>query len=116
VLLEETLFRPQSKDYEPRIDRFRSQMHGALAEIDRIAQMQPGEWMVAGRMTQADITLTCVFSFLCDALQLDQSGALYPGLTAASARCEGLPAFRELRVTFTPNQPARRPEHDHRPR
>jgi glutathione S-transferase len=110
VLLEETLFRPQAKDYEPRIDRFRSQMHGALAEIDRLAQIRAGEWMVAGRMTQADITLTCVFSFLCDALQLDQSGALYPGLTAASARCEGLRAFRELRVKFTPSHSALRPE------
>ena len=29
---------------------------------------RPGEWMVGGRMTQADITATCVFTFLCDAL------------------------------------------------
>jgi len=68
--------------------------------------------MVAGRMTQADITLTCVFSFLCDALQLSQSWVLYPGLTAISARCEGLPAFRELRAKFTPSQAALPSEHD----
>jgi glutathione S-transferase len=112
VLLEEMLFRPQAKSYEPRIDRFRSQMHGALAEIDRLAQMQIGEWMVAGRMTQADITLTCVFDFLCDALQLSQSWVLYPGLTALSARCGGLPTFRELRAKFTPSESALPPRHD----
>jgi glutathione S-transferase len=112
LLLEDTLFRPRAKSYEPRIDRFRSQMHGALAEIDRLAQMQIDEWMVAGRMTQADITLTCVFGFLCDALQLGQSWVLYPGLTALSARCEGLPAFRELRAKFTPSESAFLPQHD----
>jgi glutathione S-transferase len=112
LLLEDTLFRPRAKSYEPRIDRFRSQMHGALAEIDRLAQMQVDEWMVAGRMTQADITLTCVFGFLCDALQLGQSWVLYPGLTALSARCEGLPAFRELRAKFTPSESAFLPQHD----
>src|ERR1700678_1165960 len=112
LLLDETLFRPQAKSFEPRIDRARSQMHGALAEIDRLAQMQVGDWMVAGRMTQADVTLTCVFGFLCDALQLGQSWVLYPGLTAISARCEGLAAFREVRAKFTPSQAALPPEHD----
>jgi len=75
LLLEDTLFRPQTKSYEPRLERFRSQMHGALAEIDRLAQMQVDEWMVAGRMTQADITLTCVFGFLCDALRIQRGRA-----------------------------------------
>jgi glutathione S-transferase len=112
LLLDETLFRPQAKSFEPRINRARSQMHGALAEVDRLAQMRVGDWMVAGRMTQADITLTCVFGFLCDALQLGQSWVLYPGLTAISARCEGLPAFRELRAKFTPSQWPLPSEHD----
>ena len=112
LLLDETLFRPQAKSFEPRIDRARSQMHGALAEIDRLAQMRVGDWMVAGRMTQADITLTCVFGFLCDALQLGQSWVLYPGLTAISARCEGLAAFREVRAKFAPSHSALPSEHD----
>jgi glutathione S-transferase len=111
ALLDETLFRPQAKSYEPRIHRARSQMHGALAEIDRLAEIKAGEWMVASRMTQADITLTCVFGFLCDALQLGEAGVLYPGLTALSERCEELPAFRELRAKFTPNDSALPPEH-----
>lgn len=112
LLLDEPLVRPQARSFEPRIDRARSQMHGALAEIDRLAQMRVGDWMVAGRMTQADITLACVFGFLCDALQLGQSWVLYPGLTALSARCEGLPAFRELRAKFTPSASGLPSEHD----
>jgi hypothetical protein len=63
-------------------------------------------------MTQADITLTCVFGFLCDALPPGQSWVLYPGLTALSARCEGLPAFRELRAKFTPADSALTLGHD----
>jgi glutathione S-transferase len=112
LLLDEPLFRSQTKSFEPRIDRARGQMHGALAEIDRLAQTRVGDWMVAGRMTQADITLTCVFGFLCEALQLGQSWVLYPGLTALSARCEGLPAFRELRAKFTPSAAGLPPGHD----
>jgi glutathione S-transferase len=100
LLLDETLYRPKEKSYAPRIERYRSQMHGALAEIDRLAQMQIGEWMVGRRMTQADITLTCVFTFLNDALELAQSWVPYPGLSALSARCEALPAFGELREKF----------------
>jgi glutathione S-transferase len=76
-------------------------MHGALAEIDRLAQMQTGVWMVGRRMTQADITLTCVFTFLSDALELAQSWVPYPGLSALSERCEALPALAEMRAKFT---------------
>jgi glutathione S-transferase len=105
MLLEETLFRPQAKSYEPRIQRVRSQMHGALADIDRLAQIRTDDWLVAGRMTQADITLTCVFGFLRDALPSGESWTLYPGLSALSAHCEGLPAFREQRAAFVPSAP-----------
>jgi glutathione S-transferase len=114
VLLEETLLRPKAMSHEPWIDRARGQMHGALAAIDRLAQARAGEWMVAGRMTQADITLACVFGFLCDALELGQAWVLYPGLTAQSARCEALPAFSELRGKFTPSEAALPQAHDHR--
>jgi glutathione S-transferase len=112
LLLDETLYRPKEKSYPPRIERYRNQMHGALAEIDRLAQMQAGEWMIGRRMTQADITLTCVFSFLCEALELGQSWVLYPGLSALSARCEALPAFGELRARFTPTHASYPSEHD----
>ena len=112
LLIDETLYRPEEKRYSPRTECYRNQMHGALAEIDRLSRMQIGEWLVGRRMTQADITLTCVFSFLCDALELDQSRMLYPGLSALSARCEALPEFSELRAKFTPLHANHCADHD----
>ena len=87
-----------------RIERCRNQMHGALAEIDRLAQIDAGEWMVGRRLTQADITLTCVFTFLREALELGQPWVLYPGLSALSARCEALAAFKGARGPDPPDR------------
>lgn len=101
LLLHETL-RPEEKRYAPWMERCRNQMHGALAEIDRLARVHSGEWLVGGRMTQADITATCAFSFLCDALDVSQSWVVYPGLSAISGRCEALPAFAQFRAKFLP--------------
>jgi hypothetical protein len=52
-------------------------------------------------MSQADVTVACVFAFLCDAL-LSQSWMNYPGLAALAARCEALPEFLATRVPFHP--------------
>ncbi len=101
LVLYELLFRPEDRRYAPWIERCRNQMHGALAEIDRLAQARSREWLVGGRMTQADITATCVFSFLCDAVDVGQSWVTYPGLSAITARCEAMPAFEKFRAKFT---------------
>ncbi len=100
LALYELLFRPEDRRYAPWIERCRNQMHGALAELDRLARVHSGEWLVGGRMTQADITATCVFSFLCDAVDVSQSWVVYPGLSAIAARCEVLPAFEKYRAKF----------------
>jgi glutathione S-transferase len=113
LLLYETISRPEDKHYFPWIERCRNQMHGALAEIDRLAQMRAGEWMVGERVTQADITATCVFSFLGDALDVSQSWMVYPGLSAISAQCESLPAFAEFRAKFVLPAPPGPFRHDH---
>jgi glutathione S-transferase len=105
LLLLHELARPEDKRYAPWIERCRNQMHGALAEIDRLAQMHSGEWLVGGRMTQADITAACVFSFVCDALDVGQAWVVYPGLTAITARCEALPAFAKFRAKFVAPDP-----------
>jgi glutathione S-transferase len=55
--------------------------------------------MIGNRLTQADVTATCVFTFLCEALPIRQAEA-YPALSALSARCEGLPAFRAAKAKF----------------
>jgi glutathione S-transferase len=90
----ETVFRPDVKRHEPWIERCRVQMHGALNELERHSLARDGKWLVENRMTQADITVACVFRFLCDALAGDADG--YPGLGALSRTCEALAAFRAV--------------------
>jgi glutathione S-transferase len=103
--LFEIVFKPDTKRHEPWMDRCRHQMHGALKELDRLAQSRSGEWMVGSRLTQADITATCVYTYLCDALGLSDSGRVYPGLTALASRCEALPAFAQSKLKFDPPTP-----------
>jgi len=93
----ERVFRPAERRHAPWTDRCAAQMHAGLAELDR-ACAAAGPFLVAGRLSQADITATCVFSFASDALALDP--AAYPALRAHAARQEALPAFREIRAPF----------------
>jgi glutathione S-transferase len=106
----ESVFRPEEKRHEPWVDRCRVQMHGALAELERTAaaaSMGHGDrWLVGERMTQADITTSCVFTFLCDALWAGTAGA-YPGLAGLTERCERLSEFRAAKLAFAaPRQPS----------
>src|ERR1700682_1733767 len=87
----ETVFRPEEKRHAAWVDRGREQMTGALAEWDRWAGARAGDWLVGERMTQADVTATCAFSFLSDALKLGEAAAAgYPNLIALSQRCGGV--------------------------
>ena len=104
----ETVFRPVEKRHEPWVDRCHVQVIGALAELERVASRSVSGWLVGGRMTQADITTGCVFTFLCDALAVGYAGA-YPGLTGLTERCEKLPAFSAAKLAFVaPSRPSQR--------
>jgi glutathione S-transferase len=103
--LFEIVFKPEAKRHEPWMDRCRHQMHGALGELDRLAQVRAGEWMAGNRLTQADIAATCVYTYLCDALGLRESWLVYPALSALVARCEAMPAFAQVRLKFDPPMP-----------
>src|SRR6202789_3052030 len=76
----ETVFRPPEKRYQPWVERCHAQMHAALAELDRVCQARAGEWLIGDRMTHPDITATCVYTFLVDALAIDRAAMAYPGL------------------------------------
>jgi len=82
-------------------------MQAALAELERLALASGGEWLVGERMTQADITVACVFTFLRQALVGQGGGAAYAALRALAERCEGLPAFRAVKAEFSPPAPPR---------
>jgi glutathione S-transferase len=96
----ETVFRPPEKRYRPWVERCHAQMHAALAELDRVCQARAGEWLIGDRMTHPDITATCVYTFLVDALAIDRAAMAYPGLAAIAERCEALPEFRSVRVEW----------------
>jgi glutathione S-transferase len=106
IQVYESAFRPPEKRYRPWLERCHTQMHGALAELDRLCQARDGEWLVGDRLTQADITATCVHTFLSDALAINREGVAYPGLNAVAARCEALPEFSSVKAAwFAPTDP-----------
>jgi glutathione S-transferase len=97
----EQAFRPPDRRHEPWVERCRTQMHGALAEIERFCVARGGEpWLIGTALGQADITVSCVFTFLREALRPDDVVARYPRLSALVDRCEALPAFRATHLPF----------------
>jgi glutathione S-transferase len=106
----ERVFRPQEKRHAPWVERCATQMHGALGELERLSPADAAVgvggspehhgWLVAGCLTHADITASCVYGFLDEALGVDPDGALYPRLAALARRCEALPAFQAVKAEF----------------
>lgn len=98
-LVYERVFRPVDKRHGPWIERCTQQMHAAFAELEKAcAQVREGEWLVGGRITQADITLACVSTYLSEAAGLEL--ARYPALLRHVQRCEALPEFRAVYAPF----------------
>ncbi len=97
----ERAFRPPERRHEPWLSRCRTQMHGALAELERHADERgSGRWLVGERMTQADISTVCAFTFLREALSLTDAAAPYPARRTLAERCEGLPEFQASYLKF----------------
>jgi glutathione S-transferase len=96
----ETAFRPPEKRYRPWVERCHAQMHAGLAELDRLCQLRAGEWLIGNRITQADVTATCVYTFLSDALAINRDKIAYPALGAIAARCEALPEFKSVKADW----------------
>jgi glutathione S-transferase len=97
----ERVFRPEEKRHQPWIDRCRVQMSGSLAAIDRhLGERGASQWLVGKRITQADITVVCVFTFLSDALRVAADSVVFQSLATLAARCESMPVFQETRTPF----------------
>jgi glutathione S-transferase len=98
-LIYERVMRPAEKRHAPWSERRTRQLHGALALLEeRVAQCGAEAWLLGNRMTQADVTLACCYSFISDALPLPAETP-YTRLQARVARYEQLPDFK---ATFTP--------------
>jgi len=99
----ERVFRPEEKRHAPWVERCHLQMSAALAALDRaVGERGVAQWLVGKRMTQADITAVCAFTFLNDALRVGADRVMYASLATLAARCESLPAFQETRMRFLP--------------
>ena len=97
----ERVFRPEEKRHQPWVERCRTQMSGSLSAIDRhLGERGVSQWLVGKRMTQADITAVCVFTFLSDALRVAADSVMFQSLSTLAARCESIPVFQETRVPF----------------
>jgi glutathione S-transferase len=95
----ERVFRPEEKYHQLWVDRCRAQVAGALGELEGLAAGRANGWLVGHRMTQADITTSCGFTFLCDALGVG-AGGTYPHLAGLTGRCEELPQFQAAKLAF----------------
>lgn len=101
----EGIFRPAGKRHQPWVQRCNEQMHGALGELERaLAAVPAGRWLIDEGITQADITVACVFSFLAEVLPDDMAD--YPALRKHSERCEKMPAFKKVKQPFNPPKAA----------
>ena len=97
----EGVFRPESKRHQPWLDRLHLQMGASLSAIDRyMGERGVAQWLVGKRMTQADITVVCAFTFLNDTLRVAQDEVMFRSLALLASRCEAMPAFQETRVPF----------------
>jgi glutathione S-transferase len=94
----EGFFRPEEKRHAPWVARLREQMDGALAVLDHACAEEGEDWLVDEGLSQADITVTCAFTYIDEALKLDKK--LYPSLRKHVARCEKMPAFKSVYAPY----------------
>jgi len=99
----ERVFRPEEKRHAPWVERCHLQMSASLGALDRaVGERGVSQWLVGKRMTQADITAVCAFTFLNDALRVAADRVMYASLATLAARCESMPVFQETRLAFHP--------------
>ena len=84
--------RPAEKLYQPWLDRVTVQLGGALAVLERAAA-DASPWLVAGRLTQADVTLAVIWRFVRFMIPDVIDATAHPALAAHSQRAEALPEF-----------------------
>lgn len=97
----EGVFRPPEKRHAPWLERCRTQMYAALAELEKIcSRNERGAWMSGSQMSQADVTLTCFVTFMNEAVMAGVTSETHPGIAALVSRCEGLPEFRAVRAPW----------------
>ena len=99
LIVLERIFRPVGMHSEAWLSRCRTQVGGALGELDKACAARAGhDWLVGDAMTHADIAVACYTTHLRESLPLDLSP--WPALREHVDRCEALPVFRRHYIPF----------------
>lgn len=98
LIVLERIFRPVEMHSEAWLSRCRTQVEGALGELDKACAARGAHWLVGDAMTHADIAVACYATHLRESLPLDLSP--WPALRAHGDRCEALPVFRQHYIPF----------------
>ena len=100
-VIYEGAFRPAEKRHEPWLERCRTQLHGALGALDQACTRLDGRrWLLGAALTQPDVTLTCVCTFLHESVGIADLPARYPAVSALASRCELRPEFQATHRAF----------------
>lgn len=110
----EQRFRTPEQRSEAWMTRCRMQVDGALSELAAHSERRGGRWLVGGALSQADVTVSCAYTFVIQALQIEDAAPVrFPALSAVVNRCEARPEFLSTYVphskpatTATAPQPA----------
>lgn len=88
------------------VERCRSQITGALRELEASRMRHRTDWWFGKNIGHADVAVGCVLRFLGDAHPgLFDLAEGWPLLAAHAARCEALEAFQEIQQPFTVTPP-----------
>lgn len=90
--------RPEEKRHQPWIDRVRSQLHAALAQLDGELAADAGEGWSGGRDAgekpfQPDVSAAVALSFIRLVLPQEIADDAYPALSRLTARAEATREF-----------------------
>jgi glutathione S-transferase len=84
------------------VDRCEAQISGALDALEQARAAATTPWLYGERIGHSDIAVACVLRFTSEAHSHLFTAARYPALAAHAARCEALPAFREIAQPLSP--------------
>lgn len=88
------------------VERCRSQIAGALRELEASRMSRATDWWFGDTIGHADVAVACVLRFLGDAhpglFDLSEGWSL---LAAHAARCEALPPFQDIQQPFKVTPP-----------
>jgi len=91
----ELLFRPASLRHPPVLERLNGQLLAAANELEKLC-VASSPYLFGERISQADITLGCAFTYATETVKL----VAPPAMRARCARLAELPAFREIYLPF----------------